>query len=64
MKKEKQINNSVNNDKDENIGKNFNIRYAYNKLNEKIIFWNFLIYKCSCGKKYNYLQFYENFRKN
>ena len=60
VRKEKKKNNSVNN---ENIGKNFNIRYDYNKLKEKIIFWKFLIYKSSCGKKYNYLQFYEKFRK-
>jgi len=63
MRKEKQINNDANKDKDGNIEKTFNIRYDYNKLKEKIIFWKFLIYKCSCGKKYYYLQFYENFRK-
>ena len=63
VKKEKQINNSVNIDNDENIRKTFNIRYSYNKIKEEIIFWKFLIYKCSCGKKYNHLQFYENFRK-
>ena len=62
-KKEKQINNSIKKDKDGNIGKTFNIRYDYNNQKEKIIFWKFLIYKISCGKKYYYLQFYENFRK-
>ena len=62
-KKEKQINNSINKDKDENIEKTFNIRYNYNNKKEKIIFWKFLIYKCSCGKKYYYIKFYENFRK-
>ena len=63
LDKEKEINNIINKNKDENIEKTFNIRYDYNKLKEKIIFWKFLIYKCSCGKKYNYLKFYENYRK-
>ena len=62
-KKEKEINNSVNKNKDENIGKNVNVRYKYNNQKEKITFWNFLIYKSSCGKKNYYLQFYENFRE-
>ena len=60
VKKEKKKTNSVNN---ENIGNTFNIRYDYNKLKEKIIFWNFLVYKSSCGNKYNYIKFYENLRK-
>jgi len=63
LDKEKEINNVINKNKDEKIEKTFNIRYDYNKLKEKIIFWKFLIYKCSCGKKYNYLKFYENYRK-
>ena len=63
-KKEKQINNSINKNKDENVGKNFNIGHKYNSQKEKIIFWKFLIYKCSCGKKNNSnLQYYENFRE-
>ena len=63
-KKEKQINNSINKNKDENVGKNFNIGHKYNNQKEKIIFWKFLIYKCSCGKKNNSnLQYYENFRE-
>ena len=62
-KKEKQINNSINKSKDENIRKNFNIRYKYNNQKEKITFWKFLIYKCSCGKKNYYLKYYENFRE-
>ena len=62
-KKEKQINNNINKNKFANIEKTFNIRYDYNKLKEKIIFWKFLIYKCSFGKKYYYMKFYENFRK-
>ena len=62
-KKERQISNSINKGKDENIGNTFNIRYNCNNQKEKIIFWKFLIYKCSCGRKYDYINFYENFRK-
>ena len=62
-KKEKQINNSISKSKDENIGKNFNIKYKYNNQKEKITFWKFLIYKSSCGKKNYYIKFYENFRE-
>ena len=63
-KKEKEINNDINKDKDGNNGKNVNnIKYDYNKQKEKLVFWKFLIYKCSCGKKNYYLKFYESFRK-
>jgi len=62
-KKEKQKSNSISKNKDEKIEKNFNIGYKYNNHKEKITFWKFLIFKSSCGKKNNFLQFYENFRK-
>ena len=62
-KKGKQINNSERKNKDENIGKNSKIRDKYNNQKEEIIFWKFLIYKISCGKKNYYLQYYENFRE-
>jgi len=61
-KKEKQ-NNSINKDKDENIGNNLNIRYKINNQKEKITFWKFLIYKSSCGKKNYNLKLYENYRE-
>ena len=62
-KKEKQINISISKNKDEYIEKNFNEKYKYNNQKEKIAFWKFLIYKIFCGKKNNYLRFYENFRE-
>ena len=62
-KKEKQINNDLNKNKEGNIGKNVNIRYDYNNQKEKLVFWKFLIYKCSCGKKNYYLKYYESFRE-
>ena len=61
--KEEKKENPISKSKVGNIGKNFNIRTKYNNQKEKMTFWKFLIYKCSCGKKNNYLQFYENFRE-
>jgi len=61
--KEKQINNILRKNKDVNYRKAFNIKCENNNQKVKIIFWNFLIYKCSCGKKNNYFKFYDNFRK-
>ena len=62
-KKEKQTNNTIGKNKDENNGKNINIRYDYNKQKEKLVFWKFLIYKIRCGKKNSQIQFYESFRE-
>jgi len=62
-KKENQINNPIRKNKDEKNGKNIYVRYNFNNQKEKIIFWKFLIYKCSCGKKNYNLQLYESFRE-
>ena len=62
-KKEKQINDFENNNKEEKNRKNLNKENEYNNKKEKIIFWNFLAHKFSCGKKNGHLKLYEDFRE-
>jgi len=62
-KKEKSINNFENNKKEDKEGKSFNKSNEHNNQKEEIIFWKFLVYKLSCGKKNNHFKLYEDFRE-
>ena len=41
---------------------NFKYSNTFNKIKEKHNFWNFIIFKISCEKKYNVFRTYEQFR--
>ena len=61
--KDKQINNVEKNNKDANNLNPFNKKNTCNNEKGNIMFWPFLVYKITFGKKNNYLKLYEDFRE-
>ena len=51
---------NINNNGDEKSTYKYSL--TFNKIKEKYNFWNFVLFKISCGKKYNIFRTYEQFR--